>query len=267
MEFHAIVHDISYGLLVCGLERPLSVTISTFDIDVLYFLETLYDPAVQYDIWYWYATESIGGSMDLSRISLPSNVRLHHLDHNHAKFWYIETETTARLVVTSANLTYGMMHNCLQALAIVTAPRSRRGSTTGKMAPFFGIYGITLDTAIAGLLENRLVFNIPGHYNGIEKWLAAQKSLVIDSNNVTFTYLPSVPKKIIARTDIPQSATRIVAYYSTERRPPSTVVEHVQYAGMFHHKLYYTDKSLLLSSSNFSYSHKSNYELGILIDE
>lgn len=261
-----IVSDIQVGMFMIGMERPCKVTISTFDFDTRLFMTDFYDPQNTYDIWYWYLDSNFAVN------NLPTNVTLHQLEKNHAKFWYIEDSRQCRLVVTSANMTMQMTHNCMQSFFSITVTKSKlsqsvlEGLSTGyykKVNPFFSVYGIKLNMCLYSKLVDRIVYNIPNKFNGIERWLMAQEYLFVDSNNVTLSYLPMVKKTVVVRVCVPAS-NRIVAYYGQDKVPDNTDVANVPYAGEFHYKLYYTHKCLLISSNNFSYNHKNNYELGIL---
>lgn len=262
-----IVNDVQVGLFTIGMERPCKVTISTFDFDTRLFMTDFYDPQNTYDIWYWYLDSSFAAS------NLPTNVTLHQLEKNHAKFWYIEDSKRCRLVVTSANMTVQMTRNCMQSFVSVTAdkaPLSKSrldeltASYTKKADPFFRLYGVKMDMCLYSKLVDKLVYNIPNRCHGIEHWLMTQDWLLVDTNNATLSYLPMVAKTVIVRVCVP-SSNKVIAYYSQDKVSEKTAVEHVKYSGEFHYKLYYTRKCTLVSSNNFSYNHKNNYELGILI--
>ena len=264
MEFCTIVRDIQIGLFLIDLEKPKSITISTFDFDLTLFMTELYNADIDYDIWYWYMNDFNGQKIDLCSFTIPNNVKLHQLERNHAKFWYITTRNQVRFILTSANVTYGMMHNCLQSIVSVTTDLSKVGKDP-NLDRFFSIYNINLDCNIIKLLKNRLIYNIPFEWNGIERWLSCQSDLLVDCNNATISYLPMVNKKILIRSQIPTSASKIVTYYNLDKIIPSTSIISSDYKEMFHYKLYYTPMCVLVSSSNFSYNHKMNLELGILI--
>ena len=53
MDFCNLVRDIQIGMLLIDLERPLSIVISTFDLDIDLFLTEFYDARIEYTIWYW----------------------------------------------------------------------------------------------------------------------------------------------------------------------------------------------------------------------
>ena len=135
------------------------------------------------------------------------------------------------------------------------------------MNPFFSYYNIILDANLFKLIKNKLIYNIPGRWNGIERWLSCQSDLIVDTNNATISYLPNVKKKIIIRNYIPPTASKIVTYYNIDKSSSQTEIITVDYKSIFHYKLYYTPMCLLVSSNNFSYNHKTNFELGILIYE
>ena len=260
-----IVSEITEGLFMIGMERPCHVTISTFDIDMRLFMTDFYDPQNTYDIWYWY----IDGSYTIS--NLPTNVRLHQLEKNHAKFWYIESDRQIRFVVTSANMTPQMTHNCMQSFVSITAQRSQVSEEivrdyNVKLDKFFSVYGMRLDMGLYKMVIDKLIYNLPNRVNGIERWFMKQDDLLVDSNNITLSYLPMVKKTAVFRTSVPTS-NKVIAYYSQDKVSEKTTVIKIPYSYDFHYKLYYTHKCLLVSSNNFSYNHKNNYELGILLYE
>lgn len=261
-----LVDDISIGMITAEMERPCHITLSTFDIDLRLFMTEFYDAENTYDIWYWYLDQSY------TQANLPNNVVLHQLEKNHAKFWYIKDSSRAKLVVTSANLTYPMVHGCLQSYVSVMADKKEHVSEelardyAAKLDKFFGIYKTRLDIALYSHIVDRLLYNIPGRVNGIERWLAQQTDLVVDTNNATLSYLPTVSKTVVVRTSVPAS-NKVIAYYGQDKASARTSVVSVPYSCSFHYKLYYTRKCALVSSNNFSYNHKNNYELGIILHE
>ena len=276
MDASFIVSDIQIGLIMIGLERPVHVTMSTFDLDLTLFATEYYDPVNTYDLWYWY----LEGDYNTSNI--PPNVHLHQLEKNHAKFWYIENETHSRLIVTSANMTRYMMHGCLQSYASVTCKKGSIGKTDMlrlskdymKVDPFFRIYNVTLSLDLYSLVAEKILYNIPSKINALERWFMLQEHIVVDSNNINVSYLPKVKKDIIIRTSVPTS-NKIIAYYNTDKYTDRktdcvnacTNIVNVPYTKDFHYKLYYTHKCILISSNNFSYNYKNNYELGILVEK
>ena len=270
MDFCNLVRDIQIGMLLIDLERPLSIVISTFDLDIDLFLTEFYDARIEYTIWYWYINDSNGQKTDLNKYTIPPNLKLRQLERNHAKFWYITTPHQVRFVLTSANLTYGMVHNCIQSVVMLTVKKSLPASSTdysNTLNPFFSYYDLILDANLFQSVKDKLIYNIPGKWHGIERWLSMQSDLVIDTNNATGSYLQGRRKKIVVRNYIPPSASKVVTYYNMDRLPENTALIRVDYTSFFHYKLYYTPKCLLVSSNNFSYNHKTNFELGILVYE
>lgn len=300
-ENFMIIDEFQKGLLFIGLDKPEHITLSTYDIDMTLFISEFYEPDIEYDIWYWLSTH---------QMNLPSNVHLHQLNNNHCKFWYIQTSTTVRLVITSCNITYSMVHGCLQSYYSLTCKRSSLSSSStmspitnaittptvrdpskctfrsfGKgydpsrdqyhdqsrdqlpksCKPFFEIFNLTLDPNILKILNSRILYNIPNKCNAIENWYLKQTNLIIDANNINMSYLDTIQRTIIIKTELPPSVGTIVCYYRTDFSSPRLNVQKEQYKSVYHYKLYANDDTLLLSSNNFSFHHKLNYELGVLI--
>ena len=261
MDIVTITQEFQIGLLMINLEKPKRITISTYDIDLTLFILEFYDPDVEYEIYYWLKTRDL---------NLPDNVHLHQLNNNHCKFWYIETTSFVRLIITSCNITNSMIHDCFQSFCSFTTIKSDKINNDQNyiktLKQFFDIFNISLDYNMFRKVENRIIFNIPNKINGIEKWYMCQKHLTIDTNNINFNYLPNISKDIIVRTEVPPSYSNIICYYSMEKNSSMNKIINQKFYKLFHYKLYYTDKCVLLSSNNFSYNHKNNYELGIILD-
>lgn len=261
MDLLSITSEFQFGLLMINLDKPKRITISTYDIDLTLFILEFYDPDIEYHIYYW---------LKIKDLVLPKNVHLHQLNNNHCKFWYIETNSFNRLIITSCNLTHSMVHDCYQSFCSFTCPvygRINNDHVYQKTyKQFFDIFNINLDYNLFKQLENKLVFNIPNRVNGIERWFMSQKSIIIDSNNVSFNYLPKLEKTIVVRDEVPPSYSSIICYYSLEKNSNLNKIFHCKFEKLFHYKLYYTDKYVLLSSNNFSFNHKNNYELGIVLN-
>lgn len=269
MEINCILKDIQVGLFTVGLEGPLDITISTFDLDLTMFITEFYDPNNTYDIWYWYI------DYNYNKDNVPSNIHLHQLEKNHAKFWYLQGKHQSRFVITSANMTRVMVHGWLQSFISITCEHDSVTLTPQQeddliqdynrnMDKFFGTYNTKIDIQLYSMLKDRLIYNIPQRVNGIERWLKMQDYILVDSNNINMAYLPTVKKAVVIRKSVP-AANKIISYYNTDTVNSSTEVVSIPYTQDFHYKIYYTSKCTLISSNNFSYNHKNNYELGILI--
>ena len=256
-----ITSEFQKGLLFINFEKPDKIILSTYDIDLTLFILEFYEPDISYDIYYWIKTNEPS--------FLPSNINLHQLNNNHCKFWYIENKKQIRFIITSANITNIMIHNCLQSFCSITCNKSKEFNnnlnyiTTFKQ--FFDIFNITLDYNLFQLLEKKLLFNIPNKINCIEKWFLSQKNLLIDCNNINFSYLPQLSKTFIVRDEIPPNYSSIISYFYKNHNEKNKIVK-INFNKLFHYKLYYSDRCVLLSSNNFSYNYKNNFELGILLD-
>lgn len=272
MDLNIIVDDIQVGMIMIGLQKPLNIVISTFDLDLDLFIREFYDPSNSYNIWYWYLKDNYNLS------NLPKNIKLNHLERNHCKFWYLENKYQSRLIITSANLTHLMIHECLQSFISFTSYNNANTNITVKelnrlkqsynntIKPFFDIFKVNLSMHLYKLVENRIIFNVPNHFNGIERWFINQSHLLIDCNNITANYLPDIKKSILIRDSIPPVYNKIVSYYNTDKANRNVKIIHIPFTKVFHYKLYYTDKCLLVSSNNFSYNHKTNFEMGIILN-
>jgi len=259
MDYNFITPEFNLSMILMDLDKPIKITFSTYDLDMTLFFYEFYDPNIQYDIWYWFS---------IRNMSLPNNVHLHQLNNNHCKFWYIETKSFIRFILTSTNITYQMVHDCLQSICSFTCKKSSSCKSieyNNYFKQFFDIFGIEMDLNMFNLLKDKLLFNIPNKLNGIERWLSTRNSLIIDSNNVNLTYLPNINKKILIRTEIPPNFSSIVCYYRLDYKSIKNLLIKIKYSKLFHYKLYYSNDSILISSNNFSFNHKMNYELGIII--
>lgn len=262
MDLINIISEFQIGLILNNLDKPNKIIISTYDIDLTLFILEFYDPNIDYYIYYW---------IKINDLNLPKNIHLIQLNNNHCKFWYIETKKFIRFIITSSNLTNLMVHNCLQSYYSITVKNSNKLANLDKnynqsFKQFFDIYNLILDYNLYKELENKLLFNIPNKINLIEKWYKLQKNLIIDCNNINLNYLPNINKKIIIRTEIPPNLSNIICYYSFDKISNKNQIINIKFNKLFHYKLYYTDKCVLLSSNNFSYNHKKNLELGIIIN-
>lgn len=275
MDIRCLVNDIQLGMITLGLKGPLDIVMSTFDLNLNLFISEFYDPENSYDIWYWYIERNF--NLD----NLPRNIRLHQLERNHAKFWYLKGKDQVRLVITSANMTTQMIHGCLQSFVSVTCSLSKglkqsldystlEREYNTELNDFFSVYGFRMDLALYNMIKGRLLYNIPNRRHAIENWYLSQNELVVDSNNVNLNYLPTVKRTFYLRNTIPPSANKIICYYNENindgniKRTLTTI--YTPYTTVFHYKIYYTDTCLLISSNNFSLNHRMNYELGMLID-
>lgn len=256
-EIVMITEEFQKGLLLADLGTPLHITLSTYDIDLTLFMAEFYEPDTVYDIWYWLSTRPL---------QLPHNVHLHQLNNNHCKFWYIETRDSIRLVITSCNITYSMVHGCFQSYYSLTC-KNTHNKAIGKCSRFFQIFGLVLDNELITHIDGRLVYNIPNSYNGIELWYRKQNHLVIDANNANLAYLDDLERTVCVRTDIPPSANTIVCYYRSDHISKNLTLVKSPFTALFHYKLYRSKSQLLVSSNNFSFHHKANYELGIIIHD
>jgi len=260
MDIVTITSEFQLGLLLIELDKPVHITFSTYDLDVTLFVMEFYDPLIEYDVWYWTLTRPMN--------EIPFNVRLHQLNNNHCKFWYIETKKSVRLVVTSCNLTNQMIHDCFQSYCSITCDRSGSVKTEENgVIRFFNIFNVKLDENMFKLIKDRIVFNIPNEINGIEMWYKRQRELFIDCNNVNLNYLKDIKKTFLIRKPVPPSVSNIVCYYSLNYKSDKVTTVERPFIKLFHYKLYYTDKCVLISSNNFSFNHKNNIELGIIVDE
>ena len=295
-ETFMLVDEFQAGLLLADMDKPTRITISTYDIDMTLFMTEFYEPTITYDIWYWLSTRPC---------EVPRNVRLHQLNNNHCKFWYIESARYVRLVITSCNLTYQMVHGCQQSYYAITVARRlpigedahsvhkarisaqdraahttaqdtahraynmraerRPSASTVQCAQFFAIFAVDLEESLLAALCDRLVYNIPNRCNGIERWFMRQTALVVDANNVNMAYLDNIPRTIYIRTEVPPSVSTVVCYYRLDHSSRTLTVRKSEYSCFFHYKLYFSNSQLLVTSNNFSYHHKLNYELGIII--
>ena len=266
-----IIDDFQIGMCLINMEKPNKIIISTFDLDLSLFLIEFYNPDIEYEIFYWYILND-------KDITIPSNLNLHQKERNHCKFWYIINDKQVRFILTSCNLTYGMLHNCLQSFVSFTVDKSDKWNETEfandliyykkTLFPFFNLFNINLDYNLFKLLKNKLIYNIPGYYNGIEKWYLNQKHLFIDCNNITGNYLNDRNKTLIIRQAIPPNFSKIICYYSLDKiNIKNTNLNSIPFNYVFHYKLYYSNDSILISSNNFSFNYKMNYELGIIINK
>lgn len=292
-ESFMIIDEFQKGLLFMDLGKPTHISLSTYDIDMTLFMTEFYEPDIEYDIWYWLSNHTM---------KLPENVHLHQLNNNHCKFWYIQTPTTVRLIITSCNITYSMTHGCLQSYYSLTCPRSletlsgsnctsfndstmyKSRETTAKSIgkdytgswhrdnripksckSFFQIFDVTLDANVLKTLQSRVLYNIPNKYNGIENWYMQQSELIIDANNLNLAYLDNIKRTLFIRTELPPSVNTIICYFRTDYTSPRLTVQKEPYKAVYHYKLYMSGNTLLLSSNNFSFHHKQNYELGVLL--
>ena len=168
-----------------------------------------------------------------------------------------------------------MITNCIQSVVKITCKNSYEKSNgketlilandsnyNNTFKPFFQLYNITFPLPLYKVLKNKLIYNIPNKCNGIERWLSLQQDLVIDCNNINCNYLNHCNHKLLIRLPIPPTDSKIVSYYSLNE---SNRIINKNYIGLYHYKLYYTKTCTLVTSNNYSYSHKKNYELGILI--
>ena len=260
-----LIDEFTLGLVLADLENPVHITLTTYDLDMTLFMSEFYDPDVTYDIWYWLVTKQ--------RV-LPDNVHIHQLNNLHCKFWHIQTPRQARLIITSTNITYQMVHGCLQSYYSCTVPLSKSHNTAshhpgeyhpGEYHPFFSIFNVDLEEPLLSSIGSRLLYNIPNKCNAIEKWYMAQKSLTIDANNINLTYLDPLKRTIYIRSQLPPAVSTIICYYRLDHTSPNLVLNSQPYSALYHYKLYASDTTLLITSNNFSYHHKLNYELGILI--
>ncbi len=270
-ETFMLIDEFTLGLTLADLEKPTHITLTTYDLDMTLFMAEFYDPDIEYDVWYWLATR---------QRTLPENVHLHQLNNLHCKFWYIKTPGQARLIITSTNITYQMVHGCLQSYYACTAPLSKSHTTnhhsgnhptgnhpTGNHPshPFFAIFNVDLEEPLLSRVGARLVYNIPNKCNAIEKWYLAQKSLTVDANNINLAYLDGIKRKVLIRSELPPAVSTIVCYYRLDHTSPNLTILSQPYAALYHYKLYAADNTLLVTSNNFSYHHKLNYELGIIL--
>ena len=88
MDFCNLVKDIQIGMFLVDLEQPVSITISTFDLDINLFMTELYDPrnpfyhldsiyylvSISYHIFHNIYLISLNNNIDLSFISYLSCV-------------------------------------------------------------------------------------------------------------------------------------------------------------------------------------------------
>lgn len=260
MDLIAITPEFQIGLILMELDEPIHITFSTYDLDMTLFVMEFYSPDIEYDIWYWILIKPMN--------EIPFNVHLHQLNNNHCKFWYIETKRYTRLVITSCNLTNQMIHECFQSYCSITRERSEKYKLGREpVNKFFSIFGVELDYNIFQAVKDKIVFNIPNEFNGIELWYKKQHDIIIDCNNLNLNYLKEIKKTFIIRQPIPPTVSNIVCYYSMNYKSDKVTTVELPFIKLFHYKLYYTDKCVLLSSNNFSFNHKNNFELGILIDE
>lgn len=252
-ETFMLIDEFTLGLTLADLEKPTHITLTTYDLDMTLFMAEFYDPDIEYDVWYWLATR---------QRRIPDNVHLHQLNNLHCKFWYIKTPRQARLIITSTNITYQMVHGCLQSYYACTAPLSKSHTTNH---PFFAIFNVDLEEPLLSRVGARLVYNIPNKCNAIEKWYLAQKSLTVDANNINLAYLDGIKRKVLIRSELPPAVSTIVCYYRLDHTSPNLTILSQPYATLYHYKLYASDTALLVTSNNFSYHHKLNYELGIIL--
>ena len=162
-----------------------------------------------------------------------------------------------------------MVHGCLQSYYSCTVPLSKSHNTVGhhpgEYHPFFSIFNVDLEEPLLSFIGSRLLYNIPNKCNAIEKWYMAQNSLTIDANNINLTYLDPLKRTIYIRSQLPPAVSTIICYYRLDHTSPNLILNSQPYSELYHYKLYASDNTLLITSNNFSYHHKSNYELGILI--
>lgn len=264
MDIVTIISEFQIGMIMIGLNKPKKIIISTYDLDLTLFLLEFYDPDIEYDIWYCLIINKIN--------NIPFNIHLHNLNNNHCKFWYIESNNKIRMIITSTNLTNLMVHNCLQSFCSITVNNSNKKALEindykNNLKQFFDIFNIELELNIFKELNNKIIFNIPNKCNGIEKWFKLQKEIIIDVNNINGNYLKEIKKKLIIRNNLPKN-NYLICYYNIENNKNiNTEIINIPFNKNFHYKLYYSNKYVLLSSNNFSYNHKKNFELGILINE
>ena len=141
MDLLSITSEFQFGLLLINLDKPTKITISTYDIDLTLFILEFYDPEIEYHIYYW---------LKFRDIDLPSNVHLHQLNNNHCKFWYIQTNSLNRLIITSCNLTNMMIHDCYQSFFSITCPKCDKFNVNknyiSTYKQFFDIFNIKFIT-------------------------------------------------------------------------------------------------------------------------
>ena len=56
-ETFVLIDEFTLGLVLADLEKPVHITLTTYDLDMTLFMSEFYDPDVTYDIWYWLVTK------------------------------------------------------------------------------------------------------------------------------------------------------------------------------------------------------------------